>query len=48
MSAGLGERKIKEAALSGDRYSLYVFRRQQMWQAIWCCAINRVSFSGGS
>lgn len=50
MGAGLGERKRKgkKAALTGDRHSLDVFRRQQMWQAIWCCAINRVSFSGGS
>ncbi len=48
MSAGLGEIKIKEAALTGDRHSLGFFSRQQMWQAIWCCAINRVSFSGGS
>ncbi len=46
MGAGMGERK--EAALTGDRHSLGVFCRQQMWQAIWCCAINRVSFSGGS
>ncbi len=48
MGAGMGDRKRKEAARTGDRHSLGLFSRQQMWQAIWCCAINRVSFSGGS
>ncbi len=48
MGAEMGDKKRKEAALTGDRHSLGLFRRQQMWQAIWCCAINRVSFSGGS
>ncbi len=48
MSAGMGDKKRKEAALTGDRHSQGVFRRQQMWQAIWCCAINRANFSGGS
>ncbi|TNH67750.1 hypothetical protein CF105_19890 [Aeromonas veronii] len=48
MSARMGAGKAKEAARTGDRHSLGLFSRQQMWQAIWCCAINRVSFSGGS
>ena len=34
MNEKMGGRKRKEAALTGDRHSLGLFSRQQIWQAI--------------